>query len=364
MDIDFMWVGISEVYEEDDEDDEIIEEEEITQVESGQSFLIGDYGRYHNLDTGEYGVATLFDVTYRSDNEEIAIVDKRGMVTTKNIGFVRIFMECEEERCPCMIEVVEKGRFGTSDCIKRAKEALDELLSSMPEEITEKTIFAALQADKKYERIIYDECYEEIEHSGFLMEQDEDGSPVKSNKLAIPQAGRSIYYGGLLNKFKEKHIEFNIKNKNYIKVKSVSATEDEVIIELSEEITEEQMIASQIYQAQTESMYTSLQEEEAILRLHLFDITLKADELEYVEDDLLDDIENVEEYGEEDDKEECIACLASIQKGSCFIKAIPVRFEYGELPLVTTTRTKLQKGHTYRLGEEEQWTKGMKFMVK
>ncbi|MBO5372617.1 MAG: hypothetical protein J6A75_07845, partial [Lachnospiraceae bacterium] len=254
----------------------------------------------------------------------------------KNIGTTKVTMKYKGEKCSCKIEVVEEGTFKSTKVIEKAKEELEEILQIIPSKVTIKNGFSLLEAILRYENIIYNQCYSQINHFGFLMENTEDGDEkTQSCKLAIPQAGRYGYLENLLSRYREKHLSLNTRDENAFKIKSVAATANELTIKLKEEISAKQMLAAQITQCQMCSLYTPLEEERATLHLHI----------------------------EDEETDDSFVCLAAIEKNSKTIIAIPVVFDYDK-PKISYTRIELLKGHTYILGEKMQWTKGMKFKVK
>ncbi|MBO5302842.1 MAG: hypothetical protein J6A92_02220 [Lachnospiraceae bacterium] len=290
------------------------------QVEKGQQFYIGDYGRIYDFKKG-YRLASEFKVIYTSSKEAVAEINEKGLFTAKSTGTTRVTMKYKGAKCACRIEVVEEGAFGTSEIIEKARKEVDWLSRIIPQRVTVKNGVLLLQVALRYENIISKECYLEINHFGFLMEETE------SCKLAIPQAGRYEHLNSLLARYKEKYLA-------YFQIKSILVSTKEIDIRLKEEITAKQMLAAQIVQCQMYSMYAPLQKEQATLHLHI----------------------------EDEETEETVVCLGKIEKGSKNIIAIPVEFSYGEE--ITYTKLELKKGHTYCLGDKMQWSKGRRFTVE
>lgn len=226
-------------------------------VEQGQKFYIGDYTliteselplEYSNaILEGWYlrKTATMVKASYFSSNKNVAVVNGKGYLTAKKTGTSTIKIKYKGQAVTCKLKVVKAGSFGKKAIVKKLEKASRKLAKAMSSEITEKNGYDLLREDSIFNDWNGGKVNKNISIDGFLMKKENDGIK-KTEKLAVPLAGRAMTLYRQLEYFGDKKCPFSSLNSNALKTVSVKATPQKVTITLNRAVTKEDLLGVKI----------------------------------------------------------------------------------------------------------------------
>ena len=177
----------------------------------------------------------------------------------------------------------------------------------------------------------------DLTSGGFLQEEVKSGNSTyrtSSNKLAVPDAGRSHTLDYLLYEFSDKNSPTSTRSSKAMKISSASATKKQITIKLKSAVTTEHILAANI-----DNYYSnkdSLNKKTALISVYIFDKTTK----------------------------EVLNGTGTITKGSKVVTVKATTSGWVDGSYVTTP-VSFKKGHVYAIGAKDlRWGNGKTVKVK
>lgn len=310
------------------------------QVEQGQEFYVGDY---ITMWKGDINVtASMVNASYTSDNPSVASVDNNGYFTAKETGITTLTVKYKKQKETEKIEVVPAGTFAVSDADTNLKKRAGELANQIPSSISIKNGFQLNQLKCNYEKansgsISY------ISNDGFLQKKNTSKGAltkyIRTEKLVVPQAGRYNTLDLMLDEFCGKNWPPQIKS-------VVSATNVKITAKLKKKFTEKHFLAMYISGLDGNDKLKK-KSKKAYNSIHIFDLNVPK---------MYDYGRNYKRY----------YGIITYKKGSNIITIQPYTDTSKSLMYVKKgKKTKLIKGHTYRLTDYAgDSSKGKTFTLK
>ena len=304
------------------------------EIEQGAIFNVGDYA--YITDGNLSGTASLFaKAKYTSGKKDVASVNSKGLLTAKNIGISTIKIKYKGKTISAKFKVVEKGSLSNGDAAKGLQEAINTMSASIPPKITKANALISLQAKNNYTSASKN-FSKEISNTGFLYEEVKDGNytyTTLSNKLAVPNAGRYLYFDNLLYQYAAKNSPTSTRGSKALKISSVSANTKQITIKTKKAVTAENILATNI---EYSSYNPTPNKTSATAYIYVYDKTTG----------------------------DTYVGLATLKKGS---KVLNIKLNKSEWVngVYTTKTVKLKKGHTYVIGAKNlAWGNGKTVKVK
>lgn len=308
------------------------------QVEQGQTFYVGDY--IHIEDGKWYGVASeLSKVSYTSSNPSVVSVSKKGVFTAQTLGTAEITATYKGKKASCTFEIVAEGSFGKSAAATEMKKAAEKIEKKVKGKLTVSKAYAYEKVKDTFDKL-KEQYKAQINDRGFLLEQGAvNGSLYKgeTSMLAVPQAGRYKYLSQLLRNYGEKNNPLSTRSAKTMKIASASATTSGITVILKKKLTLEQIYGAHYndYGAQYDPDKRKFSKKKIVINTYISD----------------------------EKTHKVYSSQMTLVKGSKKIKIVPREYVYKN-GVGKYKKTKLEKGHTYRIGYEMDWTKGKTVKVK
>lgn len=294
----------------------------ILTVEQGTSFYIGDFARYYN--NGVYlGTASMFKASYSSSNGNVAAINSKGYVETRNIGKSNITIKYKGNTLNCILTVVEAGSFGTNEEFTKLAEAADVIAKNMPKAITAKNGFRILKIFNQYQDL--SDNLSSVSDDGFIVEYYES-----TEKLVVPNASRYNKLYAQLERYAAKNSPISTKSSKKINITSIHATERQVTINLAKAISKDQILALKM----NPSWYAKEKNLSSGNNKAYF-FTLIVDQ---------------------SNERHTYTGLVCMTKGSKKVTVTPCK--------ANGKRTKMKKNKTYQIDDSLKWLKGKTFTVR
>lgn len=304
------------------------------EIEKGAKFYVGDYA--YITDKDQAGCATLFTkAKYSSSKKGVASVNSKGLLTAKKTGITTIKIKYKGKTISAKFKVVAKGSLSNGAEAKALQKAVNKMKASIPSKVTKGNALKTLKAQNTYSATAgtYSSA---ISVSGFLFEEVKDGSYTynkRSNKLAVPQAGRYYYISSLLYQFSDKNSPTSTRSSKALKISSMSANTKQITVKIKNPITVEHILAANI----ENSYYNKTpNKKSAAVYVSVYD----------------------------KDTYETYTGLATLKKGAKVLNIKLTKSEWVD-DVWTTKTVNLQKGHTYVIGAKDlAWGGGRTVKVK
>lgn len=302
-------------------------------VEAGAKFYIGDFVRI--LSNGTTTTASLMGASYTSQNSKIASINGKGYLKAKKTGTADITVSCQGKTLVCHLTVEKKGTFVQSEAVKELKAAAKKLAKGMPKRLT-----AAKGSNLKKKRDEYLISYgmnsaHLLAYDGFLYQNERPAPDTvddsRSEKLAVPEAGRYLTAEALLREFMLANNPVSTDSRKTMRISSVSVNKKKTkfTVTLAGKLSAEQILAAQL--AFPKENGSSMGKTKANIMLSIYDETAQK---HYTGRILL-------------------------KKGSRRLEVEPMNYVYGGYKSI-----ELIKGHVYWLGSKMNWANGTKVTVK
>lgn len=300
------------------------------QVEKGQTFLLGGLCVIYNEKEDVYGRAcNVTGVTYKTSNSKIASITKKGQVTTKKTGTVKLTVKYGKASSSVTVTVVGTGKLGsTSKTVKNYNKTLRKYAKSM-QNVTKSARYSAVNnyvklntyIDKIHKTYKYTNTgFSAIKNSYTSSYNGETFYYTSSNhdKLVVTGLTDAKAYGAMCNAM-VKTSPIGTTASKYFKIKSVSAKSNSTSfsITLKSKVTEDQFFGAQAtdvyYLWKTKTIKNG---KAGTFDMHVYDATAK----------------------------QTYTAVVTMTKNSKTLKV--------KMP----TNVKLVKGHTYNLRGIADWT--------
>lgn len=305
-------------------------------VEAGNKFYIGDFVTILWGNTSS--TASLVQASYQSTVANIASVNGKGYLNAKKEGITDITVSYQGESVICHLTVEKKEAFGVkkNEAVIELKAAAKTLAKGMPAKLTVTKGFSLREKRDKY--LVHYNSYspKKLSYDGFLYEKERpakeaDAEYRRSEKLAVPEAGRYLTANSLLRQFKQKNNPTSKQASNTMEIASVSASgkSNNFIIKLKKKVDANQILAAQLAYPEENKGINS--KTKADILISIYDTTAH----KYYKGKM------------------------TLKKGSSQITVNPIVYTYGKYENVT-----LVKDHVYQLGSTMTWTNGTKVTLK
>lgn len=302
-------------------------------VEAGNKFYIGDFVSIYSPTTS--ATASLVKASYRSTNTKTASVSGKGYLNAKKAGEADISVTYQGNRLTCHLTVEKKGTFEKSTAVSELKKAAGTLAKGMPKKLT-----AAKGPALRKKKTAYFNAYggvsaRKLSYDGFFYERDRDNqvsmNAKRSEKLAVPQAGRYLTAEALLRQFELANNPASARSKKALRLSSASASgkSGKISVKFAKKVDASQIFAAQL--AFPKLNETDSGKSKAVISLSVYD----------------------ESSGK------FYQGRLTLKKGSRQSAIQLMSPGYGGY-----RPAELLKGHTYMLGSEESWSKGYKVKAK
>lgn len=295
-------------------------------VEAGAKFYIGDYVEI--LSDSSPVTASMGKASYKSNNKKIATVNSKGYLQAKKAGIADITVQCHGKTLVCHLTVEKKKTFQSTESITDLKAAAKTLAKGMPSKISNANKgFTWLKKRDNY-YIAYKGCCRELSYDGFLLGLDNK----RSEKLAVPQAGRYLTVEAMLRQFMKKNNPVSVNSPKVMKIASATANSKsgKITIKLKKKIDSSQILAAQL--AFPNLNDGSMGKSKANITMSVFDV-------------------NAHKY---------YSCQVTLKKGSSQLTVQPAPKGY-----VSNNKTSvLIKGNTYMLESKLSWAGGYRVTAK
>lgn len=309
------------------------EKETSISVEAGSQFYIGDFVSIYT-DTVS-ATASLVKASYMITDRKVATVNGKGYLKAKKAGMADVSVTYQGKTLVCHLTVEKKGTFEKSEAVTSLKDAAKALAKGMPKKLT-----AAKGNAFRKKRDAYMSAYggasaRKLSYDGFLYQTERASKQTmaskRSEKLAVPQAGRYLTAEALLRQFVLTNNPASLKSKKTLRIASASAggKSGKLTIKFAKKLDADQIFAAQL-------AYPKLNGENSGKK--------KADITMTVYD------ESAGKYYQG---------RLTISKGSR--QAAVQLMEAGNGGY---QKAELRKGHVYMLGSELSWAKGFKVTAK
>lgn len=304
------------------------------EIEQGATFNVGDYAYITDGKLG--GTASLFaKAKYTSGKKSVATVSSKGILTAKNIGMTTIKIKYKGKTISAKFKVVEKDSLSSGDAAKSLQEAVNTMTAAIPSKITKANALKSVKAKNNYSSEAQNYS-KEISSTGFLYEEVKDGnftSWKRTNKLAVPTAGRYLYFDNLLYQYATKNSPTSTNSSKALKISSASANTKQITIKLKKPVTVNHILATNIEWTQYNK---TPNKQSAVAYISVYDK------------------KTYETY----------VGLATLKKGSKVLNITLTKSEWVD-GVYTTKNVKLKKGHTYVIGAKNlAWGDGKTVKVK
>lgn len=305
-------------------------------VEAGNKFYIGDYAMILYGTTSS--TASLVKASYQSTVKKVASVNGKGYLNAKKAGTTDIKISYKGKKIICHLTVEKKGAFGLKKnvAVNKLKSAAKTLAKGLPGKLSAAKGFSLKKKIDKFLVQYNSYSLKKLSYDGFLYEKDRPAPSTvaeydRSEKLAVPEAGRYLTAESLLRQFKQKNDPTSKKSSKTMQIASASASSksNRITIKLKKKIDANQILAAQLAYPKDNSTINS--KTKANLMMTIYDRTAG----KYYKGEL------------------------TLKKGSKQFTVKPVVYTYGKYESVN-----LVKGHVYQLESTLTWANGKKVTAK
>ncbi len=302
-------------------------------VEAGSKFYIGDFVSI--LGENVSSTASLVKASYRTGDRKVASVNGKGFLNVKKAGTTDVTVVCQGTTLICHLTVEKKNTFEQTTAVKKLKEAAKILAKGLPKKLN-----AAKGYNLRKKRDAYFSTYghmsaRALAYDGFLYEKERVSqstmSAKRSEKLAVPEAGRYLTAEALLRQFLLTNNPVSIKSAKTMRIASVTANlkSGKFTIKLTQKLKAEQIFAAQL----------------AFPRLNTNDTNRKQADITMT---IYDETAGIYYQG-----------FVKLKQGAKQFTVQPVESVYGGYKNV-----ELVKDHVYMLESGMSWANGTKVTVK
>ena len=302
-------------------------------VEAGSKFYIGDFVTVFGENVAS--TASLQKSSYRTQNKKIAAVNGKGYLNAKKAGTADITVRCQGVTLVCHLTVEKKGTFEQTTAIKELKTAAKTLAKGLPKKLSAAKAYSLRKKKEEYLSDYGHFSSRYLTYEGFLYEQGRlspsSMNAKRSEKLAVPEAGRYLTAAALLRQFMLTNDPTSIRSKKTMRIATASANgkSGKITIKLAQKLKAEQITAAQLAYSRLNQIDGS--KKTAIISMTVYD-------------------ETAGKY---------YTGRPVLKQGSKQIVVQPMESVYGGFQAV-----ELEKGHVYMLESELSWAKGTKVTIK
>lgn len=219
-------------------------------VEAGAKFYIGDFVSIFGENVSS--TASLVKSSYRSQDGKVASVNNKGYLKAKKVGTTDITVGCQGKTLVCHLTVEKKKTFERTNAVEELTAAAKKLAKGLPKKLT-----AAKGYNLRKKRDAYLITYghmsaRALAYDGFLYEKERTSPSTmnakRSEKLAVPEAGRYLTAEALLRQFLLTNNPVSIKSSKTMRIASATANakSGKIVIKLAEKLKAEQIFAAQL----------------------------------------------------------------------------------------------------------------------
>lgn len=305
-------------------------------VEAGNQFYIGDFVMVLSGDSS--ATASLIKASYQSSSSKIASVNQKGSLKAKKAGAADITVKYQGRSVVCHLTVEKKGAFEVNkdEAVTELKAAAKALAKGMPKKLGAAKGYAFKQKRDKYLTAYETYSLKKLSYDGFLYEKERPAPTGtadynRSEKLAVPQAGRYLTAESLLRQFRQKNDPTSRKAAGAMQISSASAAakSGKINIKLKKKLNSNQILAAQLaFPAQNSTIGSK---SKANIQMSIYDET----SCTYYKGNL------------------------TLKKGSANLTVTPMSYSGG-----VYKNAELKKGHVYLLGSSMNWANGYRITAK
>ncbi len=251
------------------------------------------------------------------------------------MGTADITVRCQGVTLVCHLTVEKKGTFEQTTAVKELKMAAKTLAKGLPKKLSAAKAYSLRKKKEEYLSDYGHFSSRYLTYEGFLYEQGRLSPSAmnakRSEKLAVPEAGRYLTAAALLRQFMLTNDPTSIRSKKTMRIATASANgkSGKITIKLAQKLKAEQIVAAQL----------------AYSRLNQIDGSKKTANISMTVYD-----ETAGKY---------YTGRPVLKQGSKQIVVQPMESVYGGFQAV-----ELEKGHVYMLESEMSWAKGTKITIK
>ena len=250
-------------------------------VEAGSSFYIGDFVILYKGSSSS--TVSLLKGSYRSSSAKTASVNGKGYLKAKKAGTADITVRCQGMTTVCHLTVEKKGTFDLKKdtAVQNLNKAAGTLAKGLPKKLNANSAYNLAKKTASYESAYESLSMKKLSYEGFLFEQERPAPNTgaeygRSEKLAVPQAGRYLTAQSLLGQFKKSNDPTAAGKKKSLKIASAAAKagKNSITVKLKKGPDVAQILAAQL----VEPVFNSsvLSKSSAILEVSIFDTTDEA----------------------------------------------------------------------------------------
>lgn len=302
-------------------------------VEAGAKFYIGDFVSIFS--DGTITTASLVNASYTVQNKKVATVNKKGYLHAKKAGTADVTVSYQGKTLTCHLTVEKKGTFVQTREVKELKTAAKKLAKGMPKKLTAAKGFNLKKKRDEYLIEYGTNSANLLAYDGFLYKNSRPAPDTvddsRSEKLAVPEAGRYLTAEVLLRQFMKTNNPTAADSKRTMKIASVTANKrkGKFQIRLAGKLGAEQILAAQLaFPTENDS---TIGKSKANITVSIYDETAG----KYYKGRIV------------------------LKKGSRQFDAEAVEYVYGGYRAIELT-----EGHVYWIGSKMNWANGTKVTVK
>lgn len=298
-------------------------------VEAGAKFYIGDFVRI--LSDGTCTTASLVGASYGTQDKKIAAVNGKGYLSAKKTGTTDVTVKYRGKTLICHLTVEKKKTFEQSSAVKELKDAAKKLGKKMPGKLTAAKGFALKKKREEYLARYGTQSAHKLSYDGFLYQNERPAPDTvddsRSEKLAVPEAGRYLTADALLRQFMRTNDPTSVNSKKTMRIASASENKKKgsFTVRLAGKLNADQILAAQL--AFPKENGSSVGKTKANITVPVYDETAKI----YYKG------------------------RAVIKKGGRQFEIEPMAYVYGGFQ-----KTEPVKDHVYWIGSKLNWANGVK----
>ncbi len=300
-------------------------------VEAGSKFYIGDFVMV--LSGNSSATASMVKASYKSARTKVASVNSKGNVSAKKAGTTDITVKYQGNTILCHLTVEKKGSFGKDEAITKMRAAAKTLAKKMPSKLNASRGFSLINNKNAYLNAYRSYSIRQLSYEGFLYTNERPAGDLvdygRSEKLAVPEAGRYLTAEAMLRQFMKKNDPTSKQSSKTMSIASARASTKSITIKLKKKLTADQILAAQLaYPGENSTIGSKTR---ANITMTIYDVTAG----KYYKGQL------------------------TLKKGRNQLTVKPVIYTYGKYDAV-----KLIKGHVYMLESTMSWANGTKVTAK
>jgi hypothetical protein len=226
------------------------EQETSMSVESGSKFYIGDFARIFSgnmMSTASMGTAS-----YRTKDAKVAAVNGKGYLKAKKAGVTDVTVTCQGKTLTCHLTVEKKGTFEQSAAVKELRAAAKSIAKGIPKKLTAAKAYTLKKKRDAYLVSYGSNSAHKLSYEGFLYENErpvpDTVSDARSERLAVPEAGRYLTVQALLRQFMLANDPTSVRSKKTMRISSASGSvkSGKFTVKLAGKLSAEQIFAAQL----------------------------------------------------------------------------------------------------------------------